>query len=508
MKRRNTLVICSDEHHFRYTGYMGHRYVQTPNLDALAADGTVFENCYCTCPVCTPSRMSFITGEYVHQIGSWFIGVPLDEKVSTWPSRLSAGGVRTTMIGKMDFCGAYQSGGFDDYRIIERRGAYKPYPRVSPLGSRTVGYIRDDKIAHVKHAGIRDNIVTDGSNGHNDRRGFYDHDRLVTQWALEYLEKHKDAGEPWTLYVGYLMPHWPFTCPEEFYDLYYPDRIEMPFDCVMPENPALHPAVAEFQRACNLKNVTEDDIRRVLAAYMGMITAMDGMAGQLIAKLKELGMYDDMNIIYTSDHGDSAFEHGLLYKQCAYDGSCAVPLIMKSPGAPAGQRVKTPVSLIDLYPTLLDLYGLEKEENKPGESWLPWVRGNADAPHAPVFAEYHGNFFRNDWYMLLDGRWKYVYYINGRPQLFDLEKDPREMNDLAGDPEYAEMLARFEKALRERVDFEGVSRRSKEDLGLIGPKGEDYTQTLTFQELNEGYRTGAFVFQPEFVVYDDYDHEH
>ena len=510
LKRRNTIVICSDEHHFHYAGYAGHPFVHTPNLDQLAMDGCVFDRCYCNCPVCTPSRMSFITGKYVHQIGSWFIGVPLSEKESTWPRTLSQNGIHTSMIGKMDFCGPYQSGGFDDYQIIERRGVFRPYPRTSPLGSRTLNYYRPDKIAHVKHAGIRRPLVTDGSNGHNDELGFFDHDRIVTQWALEYLDQHQNDKTPWTLYIGYLMPHWPYLCPREFFDMYYPDQIDMPFDCVMPENSHLHPAVREFQRACGLSGITEDDIRRVLAAYCGMITAMDSMIGQIFSKLHELGIYDSVNIIYTSDHGDSCFEHGLLYKQCAYDGSCAVPLIVRIPGEKQGQRVSTPVSLVDLYPSVLDLYGIKADETHPGKSWIPLLHENTPQKRDYVFAEYHGNFFRNDWYMLIRNNYKYVYYVNGKPSLFDLSVNPHETNDLSENEQYQPLLASFEALLRSIVDPEAVSLRSKHDLGLIGPDGEDYTQTLSFDELNQGYETGRFAREPEFPAYtsEDCHNEH
>ncbi len=506
----NTIVICSDQHHFRYAGYAGHPFVKTPNLDALAEEGTVFTQAYCNCPVCTPSRMSFITGKYVSQIGSWFIGVPLDEKEKTWASRLSEAGVHTTMIGKMDFCGPYQSGGFDDYQIIERRGMFDPYPRTSPLGSRVREYIRSDKRAHIKNAGIRKQLYTNGSDGHNDALGFYDHDRMITQWAINYLRglQNRLSDEPWTLYLGYLMPHWPYTCPKEYFDLYYPDRVQMPFDCVMPENEKLHPAVREFQRACNLTDISADDVRRVLAGYCGMITAMDGMIGQVFAELKRLGLYEDVNILYTSDHGDSCGEHGLFYKQCSYDGSCAVPLVMKGPDIKKGHTVTVPVTLADMYPTLMDLWNLPVEEDRPGKSWRPLLEGGNAYGMEYAFAEYHGNFFRDSWYMLVKDGFKYTYYVGGRPTLFHLDSDPREMHDLAALPEHRERLAAFEALLRTILDPEAVCERSKQDLGLIGPNGEDYTKELTFAKLQEGYKTGRFAYQPEFVPYREYAKEH
>lgn len=496
MRRPNILVICSDEHHPHLCSYAGHPYVKTPNLDRLAEMGTYFSRAYCTCPVCTPSRMSFITGKYVHQIDNWFIGVPLSRDEMTWAKRLNEAGIHTTMIGKMDFCGEYQDGGFGDYKIIEKRGAYDPYPRTSPLLSRLNGYVRKDKREHIIHSGIRADVVTDGKNGHDDRLGFYDHDRIVTEWACEYLENKREEDAPWALYVGLLYPHWPFTVPKRYFEMYDQNKIPMPVDFHIPINPDLHPEVQNFQRAQGLTDLTEKDIKRTLAAYYGMVTCMDEMIGKILDELERSGMMDSTYIIYTSDHGESLGEHGLFYKQCSYEGSVGVPLIFCGPDIPGGRRVDIPVSLIDMYPTILDCAGLEKEKDRCGISWKKIISG--DYPEREcVFAEYHGNFFRKDWYMLTDERYKYTFYIDGTASLFDIIEDPHEMNDLASRPEYARVLSWFESKLRGMVDPEGISFRAKKDLGLISADGTDYTQSLTVQEAEEGYKNGRFRFEPE-----------
>lgn len=501
-KTPNILVICSDEHHPRLAGYRGHPYVKTPNLDNLAAMGTAFTRAYCNSPVCTPSRMSFITGKYVHQIDNWFLGVPLDPEEMTWARRLAQAGIPSTMLGKMDFCGAYQDGGFSDYKIIEKRGAYRPYPKHSPLMSRLTGYVRPDKRDHIIHAGIRKDVVTDGADGHNDELGFYDHDRIVTDWAVDYLRGKAAAPEkgPWALYVGLLYPHWPFTVPKEFFDQYWPDKLEMPVDFQIPLNPRLHPEVAHFQRAQNLTGLTEEDIRRTLAAYYGMVTAMDGMIGRVLDVLASGGMLENTAVIYTSDHGEALGEHGLFYRQSSYEGSVGVPLIVAGPGVPKGQTVDTPVSLVDMYPTVMDFAGFATEADRPGTSWRKTAQ-NPRVPPGLVFSEYHGNFFRKDWYMLSDKRYKYTFYIDDRPSLFDMLADPDELEDLALEPEYAGVLAQFEAQLRDMVDPEAVSLRAKRDLGLIGPHGEDYTKTLTARELEDGYRTGRFCFEDDVPPY-------
>jgi len=498
MNKPNILVICSDEHHPHLTSYGGHPYVKTPNLDKLAERGTVFERAYCNSPVCTPSRMSFITGKYVNQIDNWFIGIPLDRKEITWPKRLQQAGIPSTMLGKMDFCGEYQDGGFGDYKIIEKRGAYETYPRTSPLLSRLNGYVRADKREHIIHSGIRKDMVTDGRNGHDDELGFYDHDRIVTEWACDYIrgKSDKKAEGPWALYVGLLYPHWPYTVPKKYFDMYYSDKIEMPYDFKVPLNPALHPEVANFQKAQNLTDLTDEDIKRTLAAYYGMVSCMDEMTGQILLELEQGGLMENTCVIYTSDHGESLGEHGLFYKQCSYEGAVGVPLVMAGPGIPKGNVIKEPVSLVDLYPTIMDVAGLETEKDRPGTSWKKIARGEVPAPNI-VFSEYHGNFFRKDWYMLTDSEYKYTFYVGDRPTLFHMRQDPMEMNDLALDPAYQSVLAKYETYLRNIVDPEAVSMRSKSDLGLISPAGEDYTVNLTAQEVEAGYRTGRFGFEPE-----------
>ena len=480
MSPPNILVICSDQHHPHMSGYRGHARVQTPNLDRLAAQGTHFTRAYCTSPICTPSRMSFITGKYVHQIDNWAIGVPLDPAEMTWARRLDRAGIPSTMLGKMDFCGDYQDGGFTHHRILRRRGARKEYPMKSPFPPRRPGYRRPDKRVHVREAGTRtEQVISDGGfvGEVDDRVGNYDHDRIVTDWSVEYLRQRGRAksDRPWALYVGLLQPHWPFRVPEKYYNLYYPDNLELPFDSRFP-NPDLHPAVRNQQDAQDLGEVTEEMLRKVVAAYCGMVTCVDSMIGEILGELEAQDLADQTCVIYTSDHGESLGEHGLFYKECNYEGSVGVPLIVKGPQLPAGGRIDRPVTLVDLYPTVLDIAGLESEPDRPGHSWLPLIRGQMQDRPDYAFSEFHADFFRHDWYMLVRGDYKYTWYAKARPSLFNVTDDPREMQDLAGDPRHAHVLAEFEALLRTILNPEEVSNRAKRDLGLIDPDGTDYTE--------------------------------
>ncbi|MEC0270091.1 sulfatase-like hydrolase/transferase [Paenibacillus anseongense] len=500
MSQPNIVVICSDQHHPLITGYREHPYIQTPNLDQLAAEGTYFSRAYSNCPVCTPSRMSFVTGKYPNQIDSWFLGCPLDREEMTWARKLDQAGIPSAMFGKMDFCGDYQDGGFSEYKIIKKRPAFNPYPRTTPLYSRLEGHVREDKRKTILNAGIREDVVTDGNTGYDKDLGFYDHDRVVTDWAIDYLKRKgkNEEQKPWAMYVGLMFPHWPYRVPKPYYDKYYPDNVVMPHDALFP-NDRLHPQVRNMQNALGLGEITEPDLRNLLASYYGMITALDDNIGRIIAELKAQNLYDNTYIVYMSDHGENLGEHGLFFKQCSYEASVGVPLIVKGPGLPSGQRIDQPVTLVDLYPTLMDIAGLETESDRPGMSWLPLIKdGRQQGRHDYAFSEYHGNFFKQDWYMLVKDGYKFTYYVNDRPSLFNLEEDPQEMTDLAGEESYRELFHQFEVLLREIVDPEAVSLRAKRDLGLIGSNGEDYTLTLTDPACKEWIKQGIFQDEAEF----------
>ncbi len=476
----NILVICSDQHNAGMTGYSRHPHVKTPNLDRLANGGCVFTRGYCTSPICTPSRMSFITGKYVHQLENWTIGVPLPESEMTWGRKLDLAGIESTMLGKMDFCGEYQDGGFTHHKILRKREAFKSIPLEEPYIERLDGFIRKDKKVHLEMAGTRsESIISDGgfTGEAYDLIGNYDHDRIITNYTLDYIRRKglETDKKPWACFVGLLMPHWPFCVPEKYFNMYYPDKVELPKDFKIP-NENLHPAVRHFQSALDIGTVKEESIRRVIAAYYGMITCLDDLIGEILDELENQGLMENTRIIYTSDHGESLGEHGLFYKQCSYEGSVAVPLIMHGPEIPSGKVIDQPVSLVDMYPTIMDMAGLDIENDRPGKSWLSLVKEADKTSSGYAFAEFHGNLFKQDWYMIAEKDFKYTWYSDGQPSLFNLKDDLGELHDLAQDIKYQHKLEYFENILKKILEPEQVSFKAKFDLGLIGKNGEDYTR--------------------------------
>ena len=150
---------------------------------------------------------------------------------------------------------------------------------------------------------------------------------------------------------------------------------------------------------------------------------------------------------------------------------------------PAGKTVTHPVSLVDMYPTILDMARLPVENDRPGRSWLPLLRDEAQDRPDYAFSEFHGNFFKHDWYMIVKGDYKYTYYTNERPSLFDIKNDPQELVDISKDSQYKDVLVNFEKLLKTILDPEETAFRAKRDMGLIGKNGEDYTMTTSVDNL-------------------------
>jgi choline-sulfatase len=205
---------------------------------------------------------------------------------------------------------------------------------------------------------------------------------------------------------------------------------------------------------------SERKVRNMIAAYLGAVTHLDRQIGRVLDQLNSLGMTDDTRIIYTSDHGEHAGARGIFGKFTMYEESAAVPFIMAGPDVPLGKVCHTPISLVDSFPTIVESVGAElaKEENDlPGQSL--WQIARQPDQERFVFSEYHAVGTQHGYFMLTDGQHKYVHYIEGEPQLFNLDDDPQELTNLASaEPS---TVARFETELRKLIDPEQVDAQAK-----------------------------------------------
>ncbi len=451
MSGQNVVFIMSDEHSRRVLGAYGNGVVRSPNLDALAAAGTLFENAYCNCPICVPSRASFATGRYVHAIGYWDNAFPYQGTPPSWGHRLHQTGHRCDSIGKLHYRGSDDPNGFDNeilpLHVLNGEGDIQGMLRRPPP-------TRDSTRQLAGDAGAGEST-------------YLKYDRNIRDEAIGWLTNaaRNRPDKPWCLFISFVCPHFPLVAPPEFFNLY--DLAKLPLPPLRdPSEFPDHPVLRKLREVQNYEDHFRDEehVRIAVAAYYGMVSFLDDNVGRVLRALDETGLSGDTLVVYTSDHGDNLGTRTFWGKSNMYEESVGVPLIVKGPGVPAGRRVATPVSLVDAYPTIVDAVGeaLTAEERElPGRSLLGLLDG--DDADRTVFSEYHAVGSLTGIFMVRFGRYKYVHYEGYRPQLFDLEADPMETRDLALEHGHEVVVAEGERRLREVCDPARVSRQAFDD---------------------------------------------
>lgn len=437
----NVLMIMSDQHNPRAMGHSPRGIgALTPNLDRLAEEGTSFSSAYCTSPICVPARASIATGRYVHELGMWDNAEPYPGTPPSWGHYLGEAGYRVVTVGKLHHADSDDDTGFPDQRLAmqvhnggDLRGvSLRPERRSPPAGK---------GLNNLLNAGPGESEYTE-------------YDRAVAREAIAFLNSDLTTSEqPWALMVSFVAPHFPLIAPHEFHDLYDPADLPIP----PPDTGAWdHPAVSEFKTAFGLtRDLTETETRTALAAYLGLCSFLDHNVGLVLDALAASGTHDDTVVIYTSDHGESAGAHGLWFKHLMNEESVGVPLLMRGPGIPRGRTETSPVSHVDLVSTMLDVAGVTPPPELAGTS----LRAPAD--DRTIMAEYHANGSVDAYFMVRHGEWKYIEYVHGPPQLFNLAEDPGEHRNLASSPDYAAVLADFGARLRQFCDPAAVDRAAK-----------------------------------------------
>ncbi len=451
MQGHNVLVIMSDEHSRRVLGAYGNPVIRTPNLDALASGGALFENAYCNCPICVPSRASFATGHYVHRIGYWDNAFPYRGTPPSWGHRLHDTGHRCDSIGKLHYRGSDDPNGFDNeilpLHVLNGEGDVQGMLRRPPPPRASTRQLAGD-------AGSGDST-------------YLRYDRDIRDQAIAWLRRVAGAKpeKPWCLFVSFVCPHFPLVAPPEFFNLYDLGKVPLP-GLREPADFPDHPVLRKLREVQNYEDHFRDEkhVRIAIAAYYGMVSFLDDNIGRVLKALRETGLSEETLIIYTSDHGDNLGTRTFWGKSNMYEEAVGVPLILSGPGIPAGRRVRTPVSLVDAYPTIIEAVGEQptSDEHKlPGTS-LRYLIENDDADRS-VFSEYHAVGSLTGIFMVRFGRYKYVHYEGYRPQLFDLESDPLETRDLALKAGHEAIAAEGEKRLRAICDPTEVSERAFRD---------------------------------------------
>lgn len=455
----NILLLFSDEHSFRFMGHRsaeeGGEPVHTPNLDRLASQSSVFKNAYCQMPLCTPSRICLLTGREVRHAGAWDNNAVLDPKLPTIPGVLSEAGYTSCLVGKMHFGGNLQFNGFQHrpYGDLTGRTGHQWEPIFAKDRNGIVVRTRDAGITEIPESKMQEVVVMDES--------------------LAFLreQRHAHPDKPWFLCASLSRPHFPLTAPRRFYEMYYPDGVTEPK--VPPAGDAFdHPMSIGMREGFQVGRIDREEMMRARAAYFACVSYLDEIIGDFFVRMEHAGLLENTIIIYTTDHGEMAGEHGTWWKNGWYEACTHIPMLISTPdqraGKQAAQIVESPVGLIDLFPTLCGAANVEAPTGLDGRDLSPVVQRNELAPEDPVFTDNliprwgEGTEFRSI-------RWrnyKYVAFRNAPDLFFNLEDDPNEQMNLlhrATDADkdaldYLQTVATqtmdFEAAAAERVQWD------------------------------------------------------
>jgi len=450
----NLLFLFTDEQRFDTMACYGNRHIRTPHLNALAEQSVVFENAYCTQPVCTPSRSSIMTGLYPHSTGCLANNVPLKPETPTIAEMLPDD-YRCAYYGKWHLGDEIiPQHGFPDWVSIE--DLYREfYSRPEYL----------DRFSSYHHFLVENGFTPDRESCGGRvfaRRTVANLDERFTKAgflgreAARFIPENRDR--PFALYVNFLEPHMPFTGP--FNDLYPPESLPVESHFLQPPADSaslLHRRMAAHYMGSTWGGhdlTTEAGWRRIRANYWGLVTLVDRAVGRILAALDESGLAENTIVVFTSDHGDMMGDHGILAKCVMYEEAMKVPLLMRVPWLGREQRLVTGrVSQIDLVPTLLDLMGVGLPDGLQGESRSAVLRGETTLAGSDVFVEWNGRDGREaampldapdeegnraagaTWRTVVsaDG-WKLNLSAGDRCELYDLNADPCERTNRFDDP--------------------------------------------------------------------------
>jgi choline-sulfatase len=407
----NILLVMADQLVPFLTGAYGHRVVQTPSLDRLAACGIRFDAAYTPYPLCSPARAALVTGRYASRLGCYDNASILPSDRPTVAHYLTLAGYDTVLTGKMHFVGPDQLHGF------ARRLTTDVFPA-------TMDWVPtlDEEGRFVRGGHARSYVPPEV--GVRTWTKFLSYDEETHFRALEYLRERArlEPEEPFFLVVSYHHPHDPFHPTQELWDLYEGAEIDVPEQREW-EVSAMDRWANEAHETDSVDLGDPEAMRALRRAYYALVTYVDRKLGELLEAIP-----DDTVVLFTSDHGDMLGERRMVQKRCFYEWSVRVPLVLRLPGGErAGTAVPHPVSLLDVAPTLLDLAGVEDRLELDGRSLLE------PDPDREVLAEYHVEKVHAPCFMARRGSRKLIHVHGHGEQLFDLARDPSETHSVDED---------------------------------------------------------------------------
>ena len=464
----NILLVMSDQHNPHILGCEGDPVVMTPNIDKIAESGIRFSSLYCPSPLCVPSRMGFLTGQYPSDVGIYRNPSVLSSQIPTFVHGMRQAGYETALCGRMHFAkGSDQLHGFEK-RLYGDCFDFVTQPLRGGGFHKTTGQTR--YAAEIAGYG---------------NSGYTRYDEEVAERACSFLGSRSTDHPPFLMVVGYIQPHNPLVCGRELFEHYME---ELPVPDSPPEGylNALHPAIRLWRERRRVDELSVDQRRRARAAYFGLVTQTDREVGKVLDCLRTSGLEDDTIVIYTSDHGDMCDEqHGMWWKSNYFEGSARVPFLVSFPKAfHRGKTVDIVASLIDVGPTLLDITGCEPLPDAAGRSFASYLideqrdsravksRNAADSDASwrnEVYSEFAGAWGDKPSCMIRSGPWKLMYYSEmDSSLLFNLVEDPGETVDRSDDPSCREVVGDLSAKVKKRWSAERILMDSEKDAKRTG----------------------------------------
>ncbi|HIF01440.1 MAG TPA: DUF4976 domain-containing protein [Planctomycetes bacterium] len=449
----NVLFIAIDDLNDWVGCLDSHPQVKTPNIDALAARGTLFTNAHCQAPICNPSRTSVMTGlrpstTGVYGLAPWFRTVDEWKGLVTLPQHFSNAGYQTYTVGNIYHGRNWNSQGVKEFDIVG-----KTDPGLRPKEKRVT--------TPRGGAGMDWAVYPYKESDHKDWK--------TASWAVEQLDKGPKG--PFFMAVGFALPHVPLFATQKWFDLYPEDEVILPRMLLDDRRDTprfswyLHWKLPEPRQKFLLQ---QGEQIKIVQAYLASVSFVDSQVGRVLDALERNDLADDTIVVLWSDHGYHLGEKQITGKNTLWDRSARVPLIFSGPGVTAGQKSGRPAELLDMYPTLS---GLEIPDHLEGLSLVPQLNdANAPRTRPAITTDNHDN------HGVRTERWRYIQYADGSEELYDMVKDPNEFTNLAGDSRYSAEKLALRKQLPKinRKPVPGSARRILiYENGVANWEGED-----------------------------------
>jgi arylsulfatase A-like enzyme len=459
----NVLWISSDQHNVRWTGFEGHPLVKTPNLDALAAQSLRLRNTYVSAPSCAPTRQSWLTGLWPREHGQLHNALGLDPANRGLPTLWREGGYRTGCVGKLHTWADESQPGFMGFeRVFNEDASPQDFDALRrELRGLQGGAAKTWK--PPQEQALWDAMPAPDLHGKVHGAPYLSPDWVLVQQSRRWLQAQR--SEPFFLYTSLRLPHHPFTLLEDFYFRYDPAEL---LDLAVASGLDTPCPSAEKNRARRgWARLTPEQTALLHARYAGAIEQTDWLIGLLLRELEDLGLADNTILVYSSDHGDMAGDHGLWWKGVMFEGAARKPLLVRMPGVLAPGVHEGRVNEVDLLPTLAGLCGLSAGQVSGRDLSEVLLTGSPGQRFACSFYDLRGQ--RAELAMCRDERFKLMRHgtrlYGGEQLLFDLQEDPNETRDVSKDHRstvrtLGRQLDRLEASMRPRYP------------GVPQPKGE------------------------------------